>query len=206
MFIFTYEGYLTFIVDIVIFIIAAIAYTTLHPFVHEIEHLLETGCIDEDTSGMLSVYKTATGVVADKNFEIFLIILTKMTLISISIVYTCWYKKGRVKFRQIEEIIFEKEEEEHEPHGENHDIHQHQDHNNPNNRVGEEGKVENINRIDDNAANNKLRRGSRMSRSKEHGTTPEQSYITVKNSERTLNNVENINEPRSLELTNRKKQ
>jgi hypothetical protein len=113
--VFSYEGYLVFLIDISMLVVGIFTYTKLHHFSLEVEHLLATNCLDKYTSGLMKVYRTATAVVADKNLEIFLIIMTKKILIVLSIVYTCFTKKGKVPYSVAEEIIFEREvSEEHE--------------------------------------------------------------------------------------------
>lgn len=106
-----YEGYLAFVVDIIIMITSAVSSGNLSKFVHHVDELLESGCLDELVKGKIELYKVATDVMADKNLEMFLIILIKFILIFISLLYTVLSKGGKINFRQCEQIIFEKEEE-----------------------------------------------------------------------------------------------
>jgi hypothetical protein len=109
-----YEGYLAFVVDIIIMITSAVSNSTLSKFVHHVEELIESGCLDELVKGKMELFKVATDVMADKNMEMFLIILMKFVLIFISLLYTVISKGGKINFRQCEQIIFEKEEDEEE--------------------------------------------------------------------------------------------
>jgi hypothetical protein len=110
----SFEGYFAFLVDMMILITTGMSSRTLSSFVHHVEDLLDTGCLDENVFSNLTLFKVATEVMGDKNLEMFLIILMKFILITISIVYMLFSKGGKVNFRQCEQIIFEKEDDEEE--------------------------------------------------------------------------------------------
>lgn len=109
LFIFSLEGYISFIADLALSILGIITYVVLKKVSEQLEELLSYGCLDDNTSGKISILFTSTKVISDKSFEIFLIIMTKIVLISISIIYTLVVKKG-LRFREFEKIIFDKEE------------------------------------------------------------------------------------------------
>lgn len=110
----SYEGYLAFSVDIFYVIVTGVVHKILYDYMLRIEELIQTGCLDDYVSGKLTIYKIATEVVADKTLEMFLIIMTKLVIIGITLTYYCIVKKGGLNFRGCEQIIFEKEEEEEE--------------------------------------------------------------------------------------------
>ena len=108
----TYSGYLTFTIDFIVLVTSRIAYTILHHFVGDLNKTLSTGCLDDYSSGMLNVYVLGTLAVIDKNFELFLITLTRLLLIFISIFYFSILKKCKLRYRDLEQIIFGCEEDE----------------------------------------------------------------------------------------------
>ncbi len=73
LFICSYEGYFAFIVDIAILFISVISKATLSKFISAIEELENTKCLDGITKGKFNVYRVASEISADKNFEMFLV-------------------------------------------------------------------------------------------------------------------------------------
>ncbi len=73
-----------------------------------LDELIETECLDEYTNSKLLNFIIATDEVSDKGFEVFVIVLTKIVLIVISVSHVVCMKRGSFKFKDFEALVFER--------------------------------------------------------------------------------------------------
>jgi hypothetical protein len=104
----SFEAYFTLFIDFFILITATVAKIILGKILHRIEELIETHCLDSYTHGMMTAFKVVVDVCADKNLEMILIILSKLAIIVISILFYVFIKRSKIKCKECELIVFDK--------------------------------------------------------------------------------------------------
>jgi hypothetical protein len=118
--IFRFEGYICFLCDIAIAITGFVTYHNIENFLHHLEKLMMTGCLDEYSYNKLLLYKSSSEVVADKSKEICVIVVVKLMLVIFSVITTCVSKNGKVPFVELQELICEVKELPQDKHKGNH--------------------------------------------------------------------------------------
>jgi viroplasmin and RNaseH domain-containing protein len=115
-----FEGYICFLCDIAIAITGYVTYHNIEHFLHYVEELMITRCLDEYAYNKLLLYKSSSQVVADKSKEICVIVVVKLLLVIFSVITTCISNHGKVPFVELQELICEVRELPQDKHKGNH--------------------------------------------------------------------------------------
>lgn len=102
-----YEGASSFFLDFVIAVLGGVSYFIIKKFIGLIENLLSTDCIDNRVQYQFGVFNDALDSTAEQNFQIFLFMIFKITIIFFSLLYYMLYKKCNFRWNSIKKVMME---------------------------------------------------------------------------------------------------
>lgn len=101
------EVYFSFILDLVNAIVGAASYFTLNEVVNYTNYIIDTGCMGNYEGAKLDAYAGDLFSTADQNFQMFLVMVMKLTLILINIFYYIIVKKCKISCSRLLKLIYE---------------------------------------------------------------------------------------------------
>jgi len=102
-----YEVYISFFIDILSAIVGGIGFFILKDYYSLIDELTETNCFDNFVEYRLNSYSNDLYSTADSNFQVFIIMIIKIFLISLNVLVYVSIKKCKIKKENICKIIYE---------------------------------------------------------------------------------------------------
>lgn len=106
----SFSGYVSFIVDWILFIVCLICYTILVKAYNEIDLLIYNDCLDFDSYGKLKSFYLILVDVSYQSYEVMFLLFARLAIMVISFLYK-FITEGKLKWKEIIKICCEIEDE-----------------------------------------------------------------------------------------------
>jgi hypothetical protein len=105
------SAWITFLLDWTIFFICFVSIIFLGSISDNIDFLIQSGCLDYNTSGQLQAFKIIILGIAFQSYEIMFLVLVRLFLIILSLVYM-YLTKGKISFNEFSALCCDDEDDE----------------------------------------------------------------------------------------------